>query len=158
MMMVAMVAACQQTNDVPAITATSDPCKGVNCDDSNACTDDKCVVENGTCQHTPNVAPCDDGSVCTSGDKCSGGICVGGPIKVCDDQNPCTDDKCDSKAECTHTNNIVPCNDSNACTTDDVCGGGQCSGTYYLSCDDGNVCTDDKCDPTKGWHCRQIQF
>ncbi|MFQ5479374.1 MAG: hypothetical protein ACE5E4_12240, partial [Candidatus Binatia bacterium] len=37
----------------------------------------------------------------------------------------------------------------NACTTADVCSGGVCSGNS-VSCDDGNPCTDDSCDPAAG--------
>jgi hypothetical protein len=53
--------------------------------------------------HTPiSTGSCDDGTVCTSGDACSNGSCVGTPIS-CDDQNPCTTDTCDPIAGCVHT-------------------------------------------------------
>src|SRR5262249_1994949 len=49
------------------------------------CTDDVCDGA-GTCTHTPNTAPCDDGNTCTVGDVCVGGTCVSGapqPARAC---------------------------------------------------------------------------
>ena len=42
-----------------------------------------------------------------------------------------------------------PCDDFNACTSGDVCNQGACMGTP-ISCDDGNPCTTDSCDPVNG--------
>jgi hypothetical protein len=51
------------------------------CDDANPCTDDACA--GGQCQHADNAAPCDDGSVCTTGDACGNGVCIPGvPLDV----------------------------------------------------------------------------
>jgi hypothetical protein len=41
------------------------------------------------------------------------------------------------------------CEDGDACTVGDVCSGGVCVGAP-LSCNDGNECTDDRCDPAGG--------
>ncbi len=49
-----------------------------------------------------------------------------------------------------NTDNTAACDDSDACTTVDTCGGGLCVGGAAPSCDDGNVCTDDSCDPVSG--------
>jgi hypothetical protein len=68
----------------------------------------------------------------------------------CDDHNPCTDDHCDPHVGCSHTNNTASCSDDDACTTPDVCANGQCQPGAPLVCDDGNVCTDDTCDPAVG--------
>ena len=59
-----------------------------DCNDGNACTSDTC--NNGTsCQHAPlNSGPCDDGNLCTAGDTCVAGVCVGGPAITCNDNNP----------------------------------------------------------------------
>src|SRR5439155_967344 len=38
----------------------------------------------------------------------------------------------------------------NVCTTNDRCSGGACVGGPALNCDDGNVCTDDACNPATG--------
>ena len=47
-----------------------------SCDDGNVCTDDSCQPDSG-CVHIFNQVPCDDGSSCSTGDSCSGGICIG---------------------------------------------------------------------------------
>jgi hypothetical protein len=60
-------------------------CVGFNftCDDFNPCTDDSCDAQTGECAFIPNSAPCNDNSMCTTGDTCSGGTCVGGPALEC---------------------------------------------------------------------------
>ncbi len=60
-----------------------------DCDDSNPCTDDTCDAAAGDCRHLNNVEPCTDSNVCTTGDRCAGGVCGGGPPLPCDDTNPC---------------------------------------------------------------------
>ncbi len=145
------------------------------CSDQDPCTDDRCVVVAGGCQHTNNTAPCDDGVSCTGVDVCSEGSCQGTDIcpvgSVCDpgtnacaetcfsdpdcsDGNPCTDDVCiiNNQLEvvvpgtCRHTNNSAPCDDQVACTSGDVCNAGACVGTpNNLICDDQNPCTFDAC-------------
>src|SRR5262249_55849364 len=53
--------------------------------DGNVCTDDVCDGA-GTCTHTPNTAPCDDGNTCTVGDVWVGGTGVSGapqPARAC---------------------------------------------------------------------------
>jgi hypothetical protein len=42
------------------------------------------------------------------------------------------------------------CDDISVCTTDDTCSGGVCVGRPAFDCDDGNLCTDDSCDPEAG--------
>jgi hypothetical protein len=76
----------------------------------------------------------------------------------CNDNNPCTNDSCQSNA-CVHTNNTVTCNDNNACTSNDRCSGGSCVGGPPITCNDSNICTGnaqgiDSCDPEVG--CRFI--
>ncbi len=56
---------------IPAAGCVDDP----DCDDTNPCTDDVCNA--GTCEYTNNMAGCNDGVACTSGDVCSGGTCGG---------------------------------------------------------------------------------
>jgi len=120
-----------------------------NCDDGNVCTDDTCDLLTG-CRYTNNNNLCDDGNVCTSLDVCSNGVCTSGAPIPCDDGNICTDDACDSVNGCTNTNNIAPCDDGNACTLVDICSDGVCTSGAPNSCNDGNVCTDDSCDPLNG--------
>ncbi len=128
----------------------------VFCKDSNGCTDDTCNPATGACVHTPNTLPCSDANPCTSGDQCSGGTCVGGAVKVCNDNNPCTADSCDVKTGACAFKGIPGCGgvckvDSdcpavkNACTisycdtTTDQCASKLAAdGT---TCDDGSACT-----------------
>jgi hypothetical protein len=86
------------------------------------------------------------------GDMCQvNGTCGGGAKTVdCDDGNPCTDDTCDTVLGCRYAPNTAPCEDGDACTVPDVCSGGVCAGGPPVSCDDGNLCTDDSCEPAVG--------
>ena len=123
--------------------------KAVNCNDGNVCTDDSCDAGLG-CKFAPNASACEDGNPCTLADQCSGGNCVSGKVQDCNDGNVCTDDSCDPVKGCVHQFNQLPCNDSNECTTGDVCKLGACAPAGVLVCYDGNVCTDDSCDPALG--------
>jgi len=111
-----------------------------------------CQPESGKCAVLPahEGYACDDGSACTLGDKCGGGVCVPGPAQKCADGNPCTDDSCDTAAGCVHVLNNSPCNDGNPCTIGDVCEQGKCSTSGLLTCDDSNPCTKDSCDSSVG--------
>ncbi len=120
-----------------------------DCNDKNPCTTDWCDPKSG-CKSANISSSCDDGNACTVGDFCKAGECLGGPALDCDDENPCTDDSCDSNSGCAHGNNTAPCSDGNACTVDDECLDGACIPGQEASCDDGNVCTDDSCDSVKG--------
>lgn len=106
---------------------------------------------------TPNAwsgvadgTPCDDGDVCTFNTACVAGLCQGAEID-CSDGSSCTTDRCDPVGGCMNipAADGTSCDDASACTTNDVCAAGQCLGTT-LSCDDGNDCTDDACDPASG--------
>ena len=118
------------------------------CDDGNPCTDDSCNGVSG-CVFVNNDAPCNDDSLCTDGEECSSGWCVGIPV-VCNDNNLCTDDSCAPDQGCTFDHNAAPCDDDNACTINDVCLNGVCSETQLQDCEDNNVCTDDSCDELLG--------
>jgi len=125
---------------------------GLDCGDNNPCTYDSCDAATG-CKHTSNLAPCDDGLVCTTGDHCDGGSCVSSPLS-CDDKNPCTDESCDPVTGCKHTANSAACDDGNACTTGDLCYWKACVSGTALFCGDANLCTNDSCDPVTG--CKNI--
>ncbi len=59
------------------------------CDDGNDCTDDSCLLADGTCQHVDNSADCDDGVACTFTDSCLNGNCTGMPDDAfCDNLAP----------------------------------------------------------------------
>ncbi len=77
-------------------------------------------------------------------------ICTPGTDTLdCDDNNPCTDDSCDSVLGCQHADNTDTCDDGNACTILDACSGGACGGTAIV-CNDSNPCTIDSCSPATG--------
>ncbi|MBC8293775.1 MAG: hypothetical protein H8E45_11510, partial [Proteobacteria bacterium] len=78
------------------------------------------------------------------GAECGNGIVEAG--ETCDDGNNTAGDCC--AADCTAE--IGACDDASVCTTGDTCSAaGVCEGAA-LDCGDGNVCTDDICDPASG--------
>jgi len=121
----------------------------VDCTDTNPCTTDACDGKTG-CVYNLNALSCDDGSACTVGDACKLGVCQPGVTVSCDDGNPCSDDSCVPASGCVHKANQAPCDDGNECTTGDHCQSKQCVFDAALGCGDGNVCTDDSCDPAAG--------
>ncbi|MCS6798083.1 MAG: hypothetical protein NZ898_06090 [Myxococcota bacterium] len=122
-------------------------CLGMSrsCDDGNPCTDDRCDGTRG-CTHTNNASACNDGDACTTGDRCRDGRCEGTP-RPCMDAHACTHDRCVG-GSCVHepdSSRCPPgqmCSPTAGCTTTDRCAG--------VDCNDGNVCTDDFCDPATG--------
>ncbi|WP_169796480.1 MYXO-CTERM sorting domain-containing protein [Chondromyces crocatus] len=103
-----------------------------------------------TCQGQPNGTPCEDGNLCTTGDTCVNGACVGGGMPDCNDQNPCTDDACDPQLGCVVEHNTQPCEDGDLCHGPEVCAFGVCVTGPQIYCYDGDPCTDDTCDPAIG--------
>ena len=127
-------------------------CKGDSeCDDSNACSDDACVMGKCVSKSKKNGTLCSDGNGCTAEDSCQGGSCLPGTAVKCDDANACTDDSCDPKAgTCVHKNNAALCQDNDTCTVGDACDSGACKGGAAPNCDDKNVCTTDSCAKDSG--------
>jgi hypothetical protein len=125
------------------------PGSTVVCNDSNPCTDDSCIPDEG-CDFSPNAQSCDDGNECTVDDFCSESVCQGGDALDCNDSNPCTDESCDVATGCIYADNEDPCEDGSECTLVDGCLDGTCVGTGSPVCDDSNPCTDDTCDPDQG--------
>jgi hypothetical protein len=119
------------------------------CDDGNQCTDDLCDAAGG-CFHPYKTGGCEDGDLCTTKDTCVNGNCVAGIAVVCDDANLCTDDSCYPGKGCINAPNSLACDDKNLCTEGDICAGGKCTSGKPLDCLDGNVCTDDACNPASG--------
>lgn len=138
------------------------------------------VCDQGQCTGTPITCPAgewfEEGSKCQ---QCNGsGTGTLGAGEKISDGNPCTDDVCDAGLGVKHYPNAIPCDDGDADTVDDNCVEGQCVGTpvtcpagdHYkvgpdcLLCNgdgtgpmgagdvisDGNVCTDDFCNPGLG--------
>jgi len=120
------------------------------CDDGNACTDNKCDSNTGSCV-TESLAggPCDDENACTDEDHCSEDAVCQGINVTCDDANPCTGLQCDPSAGCLYDALAVACDDGDACTGPDLCTDGACN-LKPLTCDDEVACTVDSCDVTTG--------
>jgi hypothetical protein len=74
----------------------------------------------------------------------------------CNDNNACTNDTCTALGGCAHTNraNGTACGDSNMCNGVETCQGGVCTPGSGGSCDDGNICSADSCDPIQG--CKHV--
>jgi uncharacterized delta-60 repeat protein len=67
----------------------------------------------------------------------------------CDDGNTVDGDCCDHR--CQFEPSGAPCRDGDACTDGDACdGAGTCVGGTPVDCDDGDLCTQDTCDPATG--------
>jgi len=121
------------------------------CDDGDPCTRDVCAPATGACLHPADT--CDDGDACTT-DVCEPGTgaCSHDAV-VCDDGDVCTTDRCDSfTGSCAASPGPdgVACEDSNLCTTGETCTSGVCRGGSTTTCDDGDACTLDACDPMTG--------
>jgi len=97
-----------------------------SCDDDNVCTDDAFDVLLGACIHTAAEGTCDDGSSCTTLDRCFDGTCVGEAI-TCDDGDPCTIDFCGATEGCRTLPDESVCDDDNPCTDDFCLEGGACA-------------------------------
>ncbi|MFT7622351.1 MAG: hypothetical protein ACI9WU_001524, partial [Myxococcota bacterium] len=131
-----------------------DTCKGAEvlaCDDGNPCTTDVCDEEKGCVSVNADRKACSDGNACTVSDACWDGSCKAGGAAVCSDGNPCTNDACDPALGCVFANaDGKTCSDGSACTVADACWDGSCRAGKPLTCNDGNSCTRDTCDASRG--------
>ena len=145
--------------DVGAVEAPS-PCEGIDCEDEDQCTLNRCDPVDRTCSYPPDLdrEPCDfDGAP----GLCSAGVCVKDLCADdhCNDSNVCTTDFCDwIDGNCTNT----AVEDGQSCTVDAGTGGASEGAGYCLEgvcvpdpclgnpCDDDNLCTLDSCSPPDG--------
>lgn len=147
-----------------------------DCDDAIACTTDSCGV-GGVCNHTPIDERCGDGETCDRSMGCVGppaGECESDAD--CDDSVDCTRDTCAADRTCTHlaldelcdsaagercsaTAGCfvpMPCTTHADCQDGDFCNGAEiCTAEFGcapaeapVTCDDGDDCTLQMCDPT----------
>jgi photosystem II stability/assembly factor-like uncharacterized protein len=84
-------------------------------------------------QGLPDDSPCDDGSLCSTGDRCLAGECVGTSVRDCSflDQLPCLIGWCDPDLDdCFQVpaNEGAGCDNSEPCDQQDVCVLGECRG------------------------------
>jgi hypothetical protein len=96
----------------------------VTCNDGNLCTDDYCDVSVG-CKTNNNTVSCNDNTVCTTSDQCTGGACSGTTVS-CDDANACTTDSCNATTGCSHA---TACTIGQLCVTNSDCISGNCTGS-----------------------------
>ena len=130
-------------------TCAGGACKGAvsDCNDGNPCTADSCDKAKGCASLPVDPTVCDDGNLCTTGEKCAAGTCSGGSAVVCSNDNPCTVQACAASTGLCGAKlkgDGSPCSDGKACTASDTCSKGWCAGKEQ--CDDANPCTQDACD------------
>jgi hypothetical protein len=143
-----------------------------DCDDGNPCTvADEC--SDGNCVGTPVSCQCKADADCVQfedGDSCSGTLYCDSSsfpyqcevdaesVVICPDP-PAGPDAICLAAYCSPEEggcSLVPdheelaCDDGNPCTLGDFCTAGVCTGAGEPNCNDGNLCTDDGCDPEQG--------
>jgi hypothetical protein len=142
--------------------------------DSGPDNQDLCIpvglCSGGVCEPGTDICEChndedclaQDDNLCDGITKCESGL---GGLFFCKEQ-PDSDVNCDpgndtaclvntclpdvGECEMVKKDNGAFCTDSNVCTTVDSCLDGVCTGGAQLSCDDGNVCTVDSCEPSIG--------
>jgi len=146
-----------------------DTCLGGVCQGPRTCAhlDSECAV--GACEEDPprclphalpGGTPCEDGLFCTAGDYCSGGVCQPGLELPCEDDDVCTRESCDEQTEqC--LNILEPRPNQEGLNLAGTCENGldddcdlavdledpdclQCE--VDVQCDDGDVCTEDRCE------------
>ncbi len=120
------------------------------CTDNNPCTADACEPAAGCVALPISGGTCNDDSLCTSGDVCVSGSCVGATVS-CGDGN-----LCNGLESCSPAKGCVPgaplaCGDGVPCTVDTCHPGVGClREPSDAACADGHPCTIDKCDNTLG--------
>jgi hypothetical protein len=123
------------------------------CSTEDPCIKPKCNLVDGACLYPfAEGVDCNDGSACTTADKCIDPAtgCKGSKLD-CDDGEVCTADSCDPKTGCMHAAIPGPCKDGDECTAPDTCADGKCAGKADgVDCDDNNPCTKDSCDKVQG--------
>jgi hypothetical protein len=121
------------------------------CEDLNPCTDDSCDPDTG-CENAPNVVECDDGMACSTGDVCGNGMCVGLPL-ICDDGLFCNGIEECKEAGGGCVPGTPPALDDGVVCTIDTCDDETDLVVHTpeaATCDDGDGCTDEVCDPVEG--------
>lgn len=127
------------------------------CNDSNICNGDEvCDTELHVCvagDPAADTTSCGDGYVCRDA-RCVSASCGDSNVDAdeeCDDGNLSSGDGCDSDCawECS---TAEECNDGDVCNGEEVCDVEThlCLAGSPISCDDGDPCTTDGCDPQTG--------
>ena len=123
-----------------------------DCDDNNPCTLDSCEIDTGFCAHELLEGDsCTATSGCTDVGSCVEGVCTPTEGDHCDDDNMCTNERCDGETNtCVYDISAeqdgMPCGDlSNDLCTQNLCVEGMCT-AEAIDCSDGDPCTVDQCD------------
>jgi hypothetical protein len=155
-------------NGVCATTACQVAAAGSACDDGNPCTDADqcdgagscvgtvkdcsslngvcvtgvCTAATGTCAAATNAngTACDDSSLCTTGERCQGGLCSGGTTVKCSDTDACTADSCDSKKGCINFVIEGCCSATRPCKNAEACVSGTCESRFCEPCTTDSEC------------------
>jgi hypothetical protein len=106
------------------------------------------------CGGQPNGTLCTDGNACTTVDTCQAGTCTSGAPVACGATDPCHQaGVCNPGTGLCQGGSAVPdwtpCNNGDLCTRAEACQAGVCAGGQP-TCEDGDPCTVDSCDPTTG--------
>ena len=89
------------------------------------------------CAGMPNGTPCSDMNLCTTGDACSAGVCVGTTVDCSALTNSCNTGSCSAATgACVATPlpNGTACADTLTCTTGTTCTTGVCGGGFSIDC------------------------
>jgi hypothetical protein len=109
-----------------------------------ACSTARGAAMAGVCAWTTSI--CEDGDLCTSGDRCGQGICrTGLATTTCPAENQCNfASVCEpSTGQCQPRDQKpidTPCDDGNACTLNDHCHLGACVNTGTIHCPSPGEC------------------
>ncbi len=134
-------------------------CTGTSvvCPDRGSCRSNTCNPDSGQCEIISKAdgTACDDGSACTTADRCVQGECLGASPVVCAPADGChLAGTCDpGTGSCSSPNapDGTVCTDGNACTSGDRCVGGACSPTATITCTASDAChVAGTCNPMMG--------
>ncbi len=165
-------------DDNPCTDDSCDPETGcINAPNNDPCDDEDPCTVNDTCKETECVGfsvPCDcqadeDCEPLEDGDICNGTLfcdftafpqkCTVAPDTIINCPGPegigaeCLQPSCHPlTGDCSFVPDLegAACNDGSACTGGETCQAGSCTGGVAPNCNDGNLCTDDACDPLTG--------
>ncbi|MCB9728248.1 MAG: hypothetical protein H6744_00120 [Deltaproteobacteria bacterium] len=118
-----------------ALGEADGPCRKTVCEPTTG----SCVAE-----LTADDTPCDDGDLCTLGDRCVAGVCAPGGVPLaCPASGPCVTVTCEPAKGCVSTpaSDGASCSDGDPCTEGEACVGGACTGgTGSCACENDADC------------------
>ncbi|GAM22481.1 hypothetical protein SAMD00019534_056560 [Acytostelium subglobosum LB1] len=132
----------------------SDPCMVGHCNLTTGQITYTPVVCSGcqVCSRAANGTCVDTDSLCSHANQCTDVTCQAGECKAtsipCQDNDPCTIDKCDPTKGCDHSEKLS-CPDEGLCLVGQCTPGVGCTVTNR-TCDTGDFCMDSLCDPRLG--------